>query len=255
MTIPKIIYQTWKTKSLPLNVQKVRDKISKINPEYKLILFDDDDIDNFIKKNFDIKIYNLYKKLNVGAAKADFWRYCILYINGGVYLDIDSDIIRPLDELIEDEDKCIITREGNLGFFNNWIMIFEKHHPILLETIIQCCYNIENKITNDICYLTGPHGPFTNSINKIMLHLYNLYNNINNSNINITNLYFEKDEVLNSVFNNKNNNNNNNNELDKVRCKFYKIDMGTFAKWKHDYIDELYKSSVYWRNEKKIFND
>ena len=244
MTIPKIIYQTWKTKSLPLNVQKIRDKISVINPDYKLILFDDDDMENFIKKNFDIRIYNLYKNLNVGAAKADFWRYCILYINGGVYLDIDSDILRPLDELIEENDKCIITREGNLGFFNNWIMIFEKNHPILLETIVQCCYNIENKTTNDICHLTGPHGPFTNSINKIMIPFYNK---------NITNLYYEEDQVLNSIFNISNKEIDS--ELEKSRCRFYKIDMGTFAIWKHNYTEDLYKEHVYWRNEKKIFND
>ena len=236
MTIPKIIYQTWKTKILPLNVQKIRDKISKINPNYKLILFDDHDMDEFIKNNFDTKIYNIYKKLHVGAAKADFWRYCILYINGGVYLDMDSDILRPLDELIEEDDKCIITREGNLGFFNNWIMIFEKKHPILLESIVQCCFNIENKISNNIGYLTGPHGPFTYSVNKIMIPFYNKN----------TNLYFEDDELLNLKLNNKSN---------SIRCKIYKIDMGSFAKWKHDFSDDLYKGHTYWRNETKIFND
>lgn len=236
MTIPKIIYQTWKTKDLPLNIKKIRDKISEINPQYELILYDDNEMDIFIKTNFNINIYNTYKKLNVGAAKADFWRYCILYLNGGVYLDIDSDILRPLDELIEEDEKCIITRENNAGAFNNWIMIFEKHHPILLETILQCCYNIENKTTNDICHLTGPHGPFTNAINKIMAPLYNKS----------MNLYYEKDEDLNSLLNKKTN---------IIRCRFYKIDMGTFAKWKHDYADDLYKGHTYWRDEKKIYND
>ena len=75
------------------------------------------------------------KKLNVGAAKADFWRYCILYKNGGIYLDIDSEITNSLDQLILKDDQCIITREGHYGIFNNWIMIFEKNHPILLKTI------------------------------------------------------------------------------------------------------------------------
>jgi len=243
MTIPKIIYQTWKTKDLPLNVNTIRDKISKLNPNYKMILYDDNDIDIFIKTNFNIKIYNIYKKLNVGASKADFWRYCILYINGGIYLDMDAQILKPLDYLIEENEQCIITREGNAGAFNNWIMIFEKQHPILLETIIQCCYNIDNKITNDICYLTGPWGPFTNSINKILIPLYNKNNNKNNK---ITNLYFETDKDLNDLIN-KNTN--------SIRCRFYKIDMGTFAKWKHEYADDLYKDHIYWRNEKKIFNE
>jgi len=57
-------------------------------------------------------------------------------------------------------------------FFNNWIMIFKKGHPILLQAIKNCCYNIYNRTTTDICYLTGPPGPFTNAINSVMTPFY-----------------------------------------------------------------------------------
>jgi hypothetical protein len=57
-----------------------------------------------------------------------------------------------------------------------------------------------------------------------------------------TNLYFEKDNELNEQFNKA-----------SIKCKFYGIDMETFAKFKHDYINELYAGSVYWRNERRIF--
>lgn len=236
MSIPKIIYQTWKTKNLNENCLKIKNNIQKLNPEYDIILYDDKDIDEFIKINFDEFIYNCYSQLNVGASKADFWRYCILYKNGGIYLDIDSDITSPLSQLIKEDDQCIITREGNPGIFNNWIMIFEKGHPILARTIYNCCYNIINKTSNDICYLTGPAGPFTDAINQIMIPLYEKN----------THLYFEKDEELNNILNNPNN---------KVRCRFYDIDMGTFASWKHEYIGDLYKNTLHWRNENKIFKN
>jgi len=55
-----------------------------------------------------------------------------------------------LDELIDENDQAIVTREHNKGCFNNWIMIFQKDHPILLETINNCCYNIINKTTDNI---------------------------------------------------------------------------------------------------------
>uniref|UniRef100_A0A6C0HQ77 Glycosyltransferase n=1 Tax=viral metagenome TaxID=1070528 RepID=A0A6C0HQ77_9ZZZZ len=235
MTIPKVIYQTWKTKSLHENCIKIRDNIKKLNPNYQVILYDDYDMDTFIKTNFNDYIYNCYTQLNVGAAKADFWRYCVLYINGGVYLDMDSNIVRPLDDLILEDDQCIITREGNSGIFNNWIMIFEKNHPILLESINKCCFNIMNKTTNDICYLTGPHGPFTNSINEILTPFYNKKTN---------NLYFENDSDLNSVLNVKTN---------ATRCRFYGVDMGSFASFKHEYVYYLYKGHTYWRDETSIF--
>ena len=236
MTIPKIIYQTWKTKNLHENCLKIKNDIQKLNPEYEMILYDDKEIDEFIKINFDEFIYNCYSQLNVGASKADFWRYCILYKNGGIYLDIDSNITKSLDHLIDENDQCIITREGNPGIFNNWIMIFEKEHPVLAQTIYNCCYNIMNKTSNDICYLTGPAGPFTDAINKIMIPFYGKN----------THLYFEKDDELNSILNNPKN---------KIRCRFYGIDMGEFASWKHQYIEDLYRNTVYWKNESKIFKD
>jgi mannosyltransferase OCH1-like enzyme len=231
--IPKIIYQTWKTKLLHEKLYIIRDHIQKLNPTYQIILYDDDDMDTFIKKHFDDFTYKCYKQLNVGAAKADFWRYCILYINGGVYLDMDATIIRPLDELIEDDEQCIITRERNLGAFNNWIMIFEKRHPILLNCIKKCCYNITNKTTNNVCMLTGPHGPFTNAINEVLIPLYK----------NVKHLYFESDSDLMKLNDKKN----------KIRCRFYKVDMGSFAKLKHEYVNYLYQGHTYWRDETTIY--
>jgi len=236
MTIPKVIFQTWKTKNLHPNVELVRNKIQNNNPNYGMILYDDDDMDLFIKKNFDEKIYKAYNNLYNGAAKADFWRYCILFLRGGIYLDIDADIIKSLDELINNQDKCIITREGNKGTFNNWILIFERNHPILKKTIEYCCHNIENKTTNDVFNLTGP-GVLTKAINDLLIPIYDK---------NISNLYFESDEDLNKILNNSNN---------EIKTRFYGIDMENYAKFKHPYQNELYHNQIYWKCEHKIFNN
>ena len=234
MPIPKVIYQTWKHKNLSSNLIKIHKSIQELNPDYKIILYNDNEIDKFIKLNFDEYIYDSFSKLNIGAARADFWRYCILYKYGGVYLDMDSNIIRSLDDLIEEDDQAIITREGNKGYFNNWIMIFQKNHPILLEAINNCCYNIKNKTSNNISILTGPWGAFTDAVNKIMGEFFHKKSN----------LYFEEDSILNNILNNPSN---------KIRCKFYKIDMGTFARWKHRYTNELYIDHIHWTNNKQIY--
>ena len=42
--IPKIIYRTWKDKNLPKDYQDAWDYTAKKNPEYKQVLYDDDDI-------------------------------------------------------------------------------------------------------------------------------------------------------------------------------------------------------------------
>ena len=50
----------------------------------------------------DTSILWAYNAINplVGAARADIWRYCVLYTFGGLYLDDDSDIKVPLDNVI-----------------------------------------------------------------------------------------------------------------------------------------------------------
>jgi hypothetical protein len=236
MPIPKVIYQTWKTTNLTSNVQSVRERIRVLNPEYTMYLYDDDTIDSFIRLNFEERIYAAFSKLKNGAARADFWRYCVLYKNGGIYLDIDSVILRPLNELIDfKNDQCIITREGNPGIFNNWIMIFEKEHPILERTIELCCLNIEQRIKPaliNVCYLTGPAGPYTSAINDIMLPF--LYQGLNQY---CAHLYFVEDEKLNAYLNKP--------KL-PVRCRFYGVDMGSFAKYKHEFNNELYQTQPHW---------
>ncbi|RYY75949.1 hypothetical protein EON63_18875 [archaeon] len=43
-------------------------------------------------------VYDLINPL-VGAARADVWRYAVLYTYGGVYLDDDSDMKTPFDDV------------------------------------------------------------------------------------------------------------------------------------------------------------
>ena len=43
---------------------------------------------HFIKSHFSKRVLYAYDKLIPGAFKADLWRYCIIYINGGIYIDI-----------------------------------------------------------------------------------------------------------------------------------------------------------------------
>lgn len=47
-------------------------------------------------------IKNLFEEIEYGPYKCDFWRLCKLYINGGVYSDIDIEPLMSIDEIIKD---------------------------------------------------------------------------------------------------------------------------------------------------------
>ncbi|MEO6149555.1 MAG: glycosyltransferase, partial [Mucilaginibacter sp.] len=117
MAIPKYIFQTFKTKKLPLITRWHIWNMKRQNPEYEYFLYDDEDIQEFFKKEFPEAYLKAYNQLTIGAAKADFFRYAILYKKGGVYLDIDSGMSKPLKYLIQPDDVALISKERHVGLF------------------------------------------------------------------------------------------------------------------------------------------
>jgi mannosyltransferase OCH1-like enzyme len=77
--IPKKIFQTWYTKELPNEVNISIEKMKSMNKSYQYFIFDDQDMFHYIKSNFDSDVLKAFDSLTIGAAKADFWRYLILY--------------------------------------------------------------------------------------------------------------------------------------------------------------------------------
>ncbi|MGL5062877.1 MAG: glycosyltransferase family 32 protein [Microcoleus sp.] len=158
MTVPKVIYQTYSSyDKIPLiNRLSIKLMLSK-NPEYRYEFYDDERIHIFIQREFDENTYYHYKKICIGAAKADFFRYAILFKYGGVYVDIDSTISKKLDNLIEVEDSAILTREKLTNFFVQWALVYDKGHLFLSKTLEKVIHNIAtNRYPHDVHKMTGP---------------------------------------------------------------------------------------------------
>ena len=136
MVIPKNIYQSWHTKKMHSKVQEhVIDVLKKNNPDYTHEIYTDEEIDKYVHDNFDGEIVECYDKIDIIVAKVDFWRYLILYNQGGIYLDIDSSINKPIKDFIKEDDEAFITRESGDKFYAQWALFFAKEHPIMLSLI------------------------------------------------------------------------------------------------------------------------
>jgi len=157
MAIPKIIHQTFKTSHLPFLTRWHISRFRKKNPGYAYEFYDDERIEHFLANEFDSDVLALYRKINIGAAKADFFRYAILYRKGGIYVDIDSGINGNLDDFIRPDDVAIITHEGDPSLFAQWALIYSPGHPFLEKTIELVLENIrQNKYPHDVHKMTGP---------------------------------------------------------------------------------------------------
>jgi len=107
MSIPKVIHYCWFGKGkMPALAEKCIESWKKYCPEYKIVCWNEE--------NFDVN-QNKYAREAYEAEKwafvSDYARLKVLYDEGGIYLDTDVEIIKPLDKLIE--------KNGYMGFDDN----------------------------------------------------------------------------------------------------------------------------------------
>lgn len=155
--IPLKIYQTWSTKNLPHHMKQRVELLKKQHPRFEHFLFDDNDCQKFIADNFPPDVLYAYNHLIPGAYKADLWRYCVLYINGGIYMDIKLLCINGfrLIELTEQE-HFVKDRLGPLTIYNA-LMACKPGNPFLLEAIQRVVKNVKTRYYGiDPLCPTGP---------------------------------------------------------------------------------------------------
>lgn len=151
--IPKNIFQTWETDEISPDFQKIIDTWKEYNLNWNYKLYTKTDREQFIKENFDNEVYKTYCKIIPGAYKADLFRYCILYIYGGVYVDIDTICMNNLDKLIMNNGLQLVVPidinetygEGNHNIFNTFIASVPKS-KIMLDCIHRIIHNVKNGI-------------------------------------------------------------------------------------------------------------
>ncbi len=195
--IPLHIYQTWYSKQLPPKMLECVKKLKNDNPEFKHHLYDDNDCRNFIKKYFDNDVLNAYDKLVPGAYKADLWRYCVMYMKGGIYIDIKFQcesgfklieltnrehfvLERPYldnNSTIENELQIInnpnyykyvydkidtnLWESKKIGIYNA-VLVCKPRNAFMFKCINECVHNIKNNFYGyNQLYPTGP-GLFGN---------------------------------------------------------------------------------------------
>jgi mannosyltransferase OCH1-like enzyme len=204
-------------------------EMKKLNPEWKYELYDDNDMDLFVNTYFKGIISDAYNRLNIIVAKVDFWRYLILYKYGGVYLDMDSSIDKPLNELIKKDDDAILSLESNPNTFVNWCLIFDKDHIILRRTIDLIINNINtNAFPNDILRMTGPivYSRAINDIYKLLYKMPLIYERLSLN----TDITFQQHNI---------------------RFRIYGIDYNEYCTFKHKHCNTLYVNKKHWKQEQR----
>ena len=161
-SVPRVIYQTWETKELPDTMAAAIKDLKDANPTFEHRLYDNNERREYIKKIYPEEILYAYDTLIPGAFRADLWRYCVLYINGGIYLDIKFvpvngfkfETVVDKEHYCKDDPKNFKNRNGII----NGLLIVFPGNLYLKEAIRRIYFNCVNK--NYKCYnqfyVTGP---------------------------------------------------------------------------------------------------
>lgn len=122
---PFMAYQTYH--DLSLIPPKVEANWKKFAPEYTRVIYDDKMAEQFLEKYYSPNVLAKFRSMDKGAHKADLFRYCLLYIQGGLYADIKTEWITPVKDLFR-EHECMYLVES---------MVKERH----MMTNESVCYN------------------------------------------------------------------------------------------------------------------
>ena len=111
--IPKIIMQTWKDRNIPDHWKESPVSIAQHMPDWKYVLMTDEDNREFVAEHFpDFLPY--YDNFPYPIQRADAIRACWLYVHGGIYMDLDFVVQKPLDPLFRSDNELYVIPSGNV---------------------------------------------------------------------------------------------------------------------------------------------
>jgi mannosyltransferase OCH1-like enzyme len=116
---PKIIWQThkWDYDNLPDIYKKTTKTWQVMNPEWEYRYVPNKDMRSFLEKLNNQSLLNFFDKNDNAMQQADIWREAMIYEHGGLWADLDSICIFPIDKVIKNnKDKEMICISPVLKF-------------------------------------------------------------------------------------------------------------------------------------------
>lgn len=145
--IPKILLQTSKNKPDKYTLDSI-DSI--IDESWTYIHFVDSEIVEYFNNNKLEEfpdIIEIFNSIEQGEYKADMFRYYYLYINGGVFVDSDLELSKPLDKIIKKYNFFTVQSgsEKNHESIFNGLLGTEANNKIIYEALVDIYNTFKNK--------------------------------------------------------------------------------------------------------------
>ncbi len=161
--IPQKIHQIWfskTTKPHPGSPESWRD----LNPDWDYKLWNAEDLFALVDRHFPA-FSSLYRAYPNYAQRTDLARYMLLWLEGGIYADTDTECLAPLDPICRD-DRVILSEEppthwdggASAGFDRllcTAIMASPARHDFWLH-VLRIVHRCRHAAHKDVLDSTGP---------------------------------------------------------------------------------------------------
>lgn len=154
--IPRLIHLTWPNKQVLSSehamIRLGPGRLQELNPGWTVQISDDQDVDDYLRRMLGDDDYQLIQQRHV-VEKTDLWRLFKIYLEGGLYVDIDRFCDVDLDSVIPDHVKCVLPTCLDSDFSQD-IMLSAPNNPIHYRAIMMVLNRRRAGETN--IYYLGP---------------------------------------------------------------------------------------------------
>ncbi|MFT8737289.1 MAG: glycosyltransferase, partial [Zymomonas mobilis] len=144
---------------LPELFQINSEEIKGLHKNIPYKMWGGDDVRELIKNNFNKGVLDSYDVLVPYAYKCDLARLCVLYVEGGLYVDLGVKLLREFKVPLETEFSTFrdLYQETNGFMMQNGLIFSEKNRPELLHAIQWIAHNCNHLYYGlNSLYPTGP---------------------------------------------------------------------------------------------------
>ncbi len=150
--IPKIIHACWLGKGeMPEEQKEYVRKFKELHPDFEVKLWTDEDFAPYLDDSAFVKAALERKKYGF---LSDYFRFVVLYEFGGIYIDTDVELFKPLDEFLNCKMFMGFIFDSSVG---TALIGTEARNPLMLEWLKILKEDFEKKgdftVSND--WITG----------------------------------------------------------------------------------------------------
>jgi mannosyltransferase OCH1-like enzyme len=134
--VPRRIFQTWKTHDVPPRWKDAQQSVRTNNPNWQYTLLSEDDATRIVRENFP-DFLPTFLRFNYDIQRADAIRYLVMYLYGGIYLDLDYVALKAFDGIALPPGKEVgLLRSNNAkGQVTNSFLLSQPNATFWLQCL------------------------------------------------------------------------------------------------------------------------